>query len=107
MIRLIQIVPRGGVRLYGKMVKKEVDLTRKNKGTFRRSGRKERNCAKWSHTSYKGWIILQRTAGEVVTAEMKSLSKTGDQWQLLHAFIGFLDRHFEEDISTINIQYRD
>ena len=108
MDRLVQVVPVPGVRLFGMMVKKELEIfrTRKDKAAFRRSGRKEHNRAKWSHERYKGWIKLQRAAGEVVTAEVKSLSKGDDQWQLLHAFIGWLDRHFADKIEAINIQYR-
>jgi len=106
MIKLLQIVPSAGVRLFGQMVKKEIDLSRKGKGTFFRSGRKERDRAKWSHTTYKGWIKIERCEGEVVAAEIRSLSKGGDEWQLLHAFVGWLDRHFGDHIEAIHIHYR-
>jgi hypothetical protein len=89
------------------MVKKELDLSRSNRGTFFRSARKERDRAKWSHKSYKGWINLERSNGEVVVAEIRSQSQTDDEWQLCHAFIGWLDRHFSDKIQAINIQYRD
>jgi hypothetical protein len=105
MIKLLQIVPVGGVRLFGQMVKKEIDLAKRG-GTFYRSAAKERDCAKWSHCKYKGWIKLQRSVGEVVTAEVRSLSKSDDAWQLLHAFIGWLDRHFGEDIEALHIHCR-
>ena len=105
MTRLIQIIPTEGFRLFGAIVKKEVELCRKGKGTFYRSGAKERDRAKWSHSTYKGWIKLERTTGEVVAAEVKSLQKGGYEWQLLHAFVGFLDRHFGDRIGAINIQY--
>jgi hypothetical protein len=87
------------------MVKKECELRRKGRGTFHLSGSKESDHAKWSHATYKGWIKLQRSTGEVVCAEVKSLSKGTDQWQLLHAFVGFLERHFGADIRAINVQY--
>lgn len=80
-------------------------MSRKGRGAFYRSGPKAHNRAKWSHASYKGWINLERAAGEVVTAEVRSVSKSGDEWQLLHAFIGWLDRHFGDEIQAINIQY--
>lgn len=103
MIRLIQIVPKPGVRLFGKLVKKESDY--RGKGTFCRSGKKTKEKAKWSHRKYKGWIVLERTAGEVVTVKLQSKSHAKDEWQLLHAFIGFVDRYFSRNIAAINIQY--
>lgn len=106
MDRIIQIIPRKGVRLFGQLVKKEIELSRKNQGTFYRSKTKESNQAKWSHVRHKGWITMKRSAGEVVTVVAKSVSKSGDQWQLLHALIGFVDRHFAKDILAINLQYR-
>ena len=106
MIKLLQVVPRPNVRLFGLMVKKEIELYRNGKGTFYRSATKERDRAKWSHTTYKGWIKMERCEGEVVAAEIRSLSKGRDEWQLLHAFIGWLDRHFGENIEAIHIHYR-
>jgi len=106
MIKLLQIVPVNGFRLFGQMVKKEIDLSKRGVGTFYRSAGKERDRAKWSHSKYNGWIKLQRSDGEVVTAEIRSLSKSGDEWQLLHAFIGWLDRHFGEDIEALHVHYR-
>jgi hypothetical protein len=107
MIKLIQIVPKEDERLYGLMVKKEIELSRKNKGSFYRSASKEHNRAKWTHKSYKGWIKLQRAEGEVVTVEIRSLSQSEDEWQIFHAFLGWLDRHFSDKIQSINVQYRD
>ena len=104
-MRLIQIIPRDGYRLYGALVKKEIELHKKHKGTFYRSGAKTHNGAKWSHKSYGGWIWLERSLGEVVIAELRSKASNSDEWQLFHAFLGFLDRHFAEQIKAINIQY--
>ncbi len=85
MIRLIQIVPVDGCRLFGKIVKKEIEISRKNRGAFYRSGAKEKNRAKWAHERYNGWINIQRADGEVVTVEIRSRSQAGDEWQLLQA----------------------
>jgi hypothetical protein len=105
--KLIQIVPIRDYRLFGQMVKKELELARKNRGTFFRAGAKERNRAKWAHTGYKGWIKLERTAGEVVAAEVCSRSESDDHWKILHAFIGWIDRHFGNQIQAVHIHYRD
>jgi hypothetical protein len=104
-MRLIQIIPRKQCRLYGLMVQKEIDLAKSNKGTFRRSASKEKNIAKWAHKSYNGWIWLERGLGEVVSARLDTRSSHEDEWQLFHAFLGFVDRHFGDKIAAINIQY--
>jgi hypothetical protein len=104
-MRLIQIIPRKGFRLYGAIVKKEVDLFKKGKGTFFRSSAKVKDAAKWSHKSYNGWIWIGRSLGEVVVAELQSKAASQDEWQLFHAFLGFLDRHFADKIEAINVQY--
>jgi hypothetical protein len=107
MKRLAQIVPAGDFRLFGAMVRKEIELTKKNGGTFYRSGGKEENRAKWSHLKYQGWINLERSRqGEVVTVEIHSRARSENEWQLVHAFLGWVDRHFGQQISAINIQYR-
>jgi hypothetical protein len=106
MNKLIQIIPSPGVRLFGKMVKKEIDLSRNGRGTFYRSGQKERDRTKWSHAKYKGWIKLQRTEGEAVAVEVRSRSQSDDEWQLLHAFIGWIDRHFGDQIEALHVHYR-
>jgi hypothetical protein len=106
--KLVQIVPVPGIRLFGQMVKKQLEIARKTTGAFYRSGPTKRDRAKWSHSAegYKGWINLERGVGEVVTAEVRSLSQLGDEWKILHAFIGWVDRHFSADISAIHIHYR-
>jgi hypothetical protein len=104
-MRQVQIIPDNGFRLYGAMVAKEADLARNNRGTFRRSASKEKDKAKWSHSSYSGWIRLQRGMGEVVMMEVHS-KKEGTEWQLLHAILGFIDRHFANSVKSIHIQYR-
>jgi hypothetical protein len=107
MRKLIQIVPTEDFRLFGAMVKKEVDLCKRSQGTFYRSGPKKKNEAKWSHKTYKGWINLQRASGEIVIAEILSKSPADVQWQLFHAFLGWVDRHFGDKVTAINIQHRE
>jgi hypothetical protein len=103
-MRLIQIVPKDYFNLYGALVAKEIELRRRKQGTLRRAGVKQKNYAKWNHKSYYGWLWLQRGMGEVVTVELKSKGGN-DEWQLLHAFLGFVDRHFADNIQSIQIQY--
>jgi len=87
------------------MVKKEADIRKKNRGTFLRSGRKSRNEAKWTHKNYNGWINLQRGLAEVVTVVIQSRAEK-QEWQLLSAFLGWLDRHCAKSVSSVSIHYR-
>ena len=107
MKRFMQIVPVGGFRLFDAMLEKVAELTARERGTFRRSGRKTRNRAQWSHLRYPGRITLERARGQTITARVLSRSKAADEWQLLHAFIGFLDRHFATHIQSLTVQYLD
>jgi hypothetical protein len=106
MRKLMQIIPSQDFRLFGAMVKKEIELSKKNQGTFYRSGPKRKDEAKWSHKKFKGWINLQRSSGEVVVVEVQSRAQS-EEWQLFHALLGWLDRHFRQQIWAINIQYRE
>ncbi|HEY6306655.1 MAG TPA: hypothetical protein VI488_09400 [Candidatus Angelobacter sp.] len=103
-MRRVQIIPENEFRLYGAMVAKEIELAHKHKGTFRRAAAKERNKAKWSHSSYSGWIRIVRCMGEVVMIEVHS-KKDGTEWQLLQAILGFIDRHFAQNVRSVHIQY--
>jgi len=104
-MKIVQIVPREKTRLYGALVKKQAAIARRGMGTFYRAGRKTRNAAKWRHKKYKGWIRLERGLSEVVTAEIHTLS-AGHEWELLSAFLGFVDRHFGDATTAITIHTR-
>lgn len=104
-MRRIQIVPKKSLNLYGAMIAKEIQLAKKNQGTLHRSGRKIKDRAKWSHSSYKGWINLQRGLGNIVEAELLSTAKRDSEWQLLQSFLGFIDRHFSDKVQNVSIQY--
>jgi hypothetical protein len=105
-MKTLQILPKQKFRLYGAVVKKEIELANKNQGTFRRTGKKEKNVAKWSHKKIDGWIWLGRGLGEVVVVEIQTRSTIKDEEsQLFKAFLGFLDRHFSKRIASINIQF--
>jgi hypothetical protein len=86
------------------MVAKEIELAKKNVGTLHRNGKKLKNRAKWVHSSHPGWINLAKAMGGMVFIELKS-KKPETEWKLLQSVLGFLDRHFSEEIRAINIQY--
>jgi hypothetical protein len=104
-MKLVQIVPRDGTRLYGAMVKKQADIRRSGRGTFSRVGARKRNATRWSHVRYKGSINLAAALSDAVSAEIKSPEK-GDEARLLSSFLGWLDRHFGDQVASVNIQYQ-
>ena len=104
-MKVVQIVPREKIRLYGGLVKREAAIQNKGLGTFYRAGPKTRNTAKWKHKTYKGWVNLERGLSEVVTAEVRTLSPD-QEWQMMSAFLGFVDRHFGDKIMAITIHSR-
>lgn len=104
-MKIIQIVPREELRLYAALVKKEADIRKKGLGTFYRASARKRNSTKWRHKAYRGWINLERGLSEVVLGEIHAAAPQ-HEWQILSAFLGFIDRHFDERILAITIHYR-
>jgi hypothetical protein len=85
-------------------LQKERQLRSKNRGTLHRAGPKRPNKEKWVHNSFKGWIQFQRCLGGVCVAMLQTRNPD-EQWQLLTAFLGFLDRHFRAKISSAYLNY--
>jgi hypothetical protein len=104
-MKIVQIVPREKTRLYGALVKKQATIASRGQGAFYRAGAKARNSAKWKHTKYKGWVNLERGLSEVVTAEVRTID-ADQEWQMLSALVGFVERHFGKEIITITIHSR-
>ena len=104
-MKILQIVPKGDFRLYGELVRKEAAIRKSKRGTFYRAGPRTRESAKWKHKAHRGWVHLQKGLSVIVTAEVRPLADDQD-WQMLSAFLGFVDRHFGHQISAINIHYR-
>ena len=100
-MKLVQITPVGRARLYGAMVKKEADIRKQRAGAFSRVGAKSANQTTWKHVRFKGRIKLKRERSEAVTARVSSAD-----WQLLSAFIGWVDRHFGDQVQNMTIEYR-
>lgn len=100
MMKLVQITPLDRKPLYGAMVKKEAEIRKVRAGAFSRVGTKTANKAKWKHVRFKGWITLERGRSEVVTAKVRS-----PDWQLLAAFVGWVDRHFGDQVEAVTIQF--
>src|SRR3954453_13349253 len=98
------ITPQVDEEIYALLVKKERELRANKRGTLHRYGPKMRDRDKWYHNSFNGWIQFQRCLGGVSVAVLQS-KNAEQQWQLLSAFLGFLDRHFRNQISSIYLNY--
>jgi hypothetical protein len=103
-MKLLQIVPLKGKRLLGAMVKKQADIRRSGRGTFSRVGARRRTSARWAHVRYKGAIKLKEGSADAVDVEIRS-PEQGDEARLLSSFLGWLDRHFGDQVASVTIQY--
>jgi len=104
-MKLLQIVPREGMRLYGAIIKKQAEIRRSGRGTFSRAKARRRKATRWTHVRYKGSVNLEPGLSEAVEVAISSPER-GDEARLLSSFLGWLDRHFGEQLSSINIQYQ-
>jgi len=98
-MKVLQIVPCDGKRLYSAMVKKQADIRKRGRGTFSRVGARKRNAAKWAHVRYRGSLNLQAGLSDAVNVKIKS-PETGDEARLLSSFLGWVDRHFGDQVSV-------
>jgi hypothetical protein len=104
-MKLLQVISRDGTRLYGAMITKQAEIHRKGRGTFVRARARKRYTAKWTHVRYKGSINFESIPPETVEVAIQSPER-GDEARLLSSFLGWLDRHFGKQLSTIKIEYR-
>ena len=104
-MKSLQVISRESTRLYGAMIRKQADIHRKGRGTFVRARARKRNAARWTHVRYKGSISFKSVPAEAVEVTIQSPDR-GDETRLLSSFLGWLDRHFGNQLSTIKIEYR-
>lgn len=100
----VTVTPAGDEALYGLLVEKERELREVGRGTLHRRGPRKAGQEKWMHASYKGWIKLQRGLGGVVVALVHGAAER-DEWQLVTSFVGFLHRHFRDDIASVTLAF--
>lgn len=108
MQRILTIMPRKGVPLFRQMNKKVAEFLANNRGSFVTTSREKAGVITWQHKNpeFTGKLILSKGLGEVVVVELQDRSKKQNQWQLLSAFLGWLDRYFAESVESITIHYR-
>ncbi len=104
-MKVLRIEPRGGTHLYDAMIRKQAEIRRAGRGTFSRTGARRRGGARWGHVRYKGSVALEPGAADAVNVHIKSPER-GDEARLLSSFLGWLDRHFGDELSSVNIEYQ-
>src|SRR5262244_639078 len=104
LMKIVEIVPRARARLYGTLVAKEAAIRKGGRGTYVRVGRKTQDATRWKHKNYTGSVELKRGASEAVTAKVRAATPE-DERKLLSSFLGFVDRHAGDQVTTITIHY--
>ena len=104
-MKVVEIVPRERNRLYGTLVAKQAEIHKNKRGTYVRVGHKRRDATRWKHKNFKGSVWLKRDHSEVVTANIRSPTPE-DERKLLSSFLGFVDRHSGDQVTSITIRYR-
>lgn len=101
-MKIVQVAPKSGIDSKLKtLLKNKVSELRGRPTAFHRDRR-----GRWKHVKYPGWINLEETKGGLLIAEIRTKVE-GTEWQLLRAFIGYLDRHLGKNIESISIYYFD
>jgi hypothetical protein len=100
-MKTVQVVPKTGIETKLKTLLKETERQLRGGTTAFRRQREGR----WKHVKYPGWIKWDEALGGFLVAEVHPAKGESD-WQLLQAFIGYLDRHLGEYLESIAIHYR-
>ena len=100
-MKILQVVPRPGVKRKLKPLLKATERGLRGPHTAFRRVREGR----WKHVKYPGWIQWDGAPGNLLVAEIQTKVKD-HEWQMLQAFIGYLDRHLGEEIESISVYYR-
>ena len=100
-MKILQVVPRPEAK--GKLKTRLKNTERHLRGphtTFHRESE-----GRWKHVKYPGWIRWDEAPGNLLVAEIQTKVKD-HEWQMLQAFIGYLDRHLGDQIECISVHYR-
>ena len=102
-MKVLQILSRDGRRFFESIVRKQDDIRKNGRGTFSRKGPKRKNAAHWVHAKFTGSVDLQNSS-DLVVAKIKSRNKV-DESNMSRAFLGWIERHFGEDLVSVTIHY--
>jgi hypothetical protein len=99
-MKILQVVPKPGTKTKLKSLLKITERDLRGPHTTFHIGE-----GQWKHVKYPGWIRWEETLGGSLVAEIQTKAKD-HEWQMLQAFVGYLDRHLGEQIESISIYYR-
>lgn len=100
-MKIVQVVPLADDRPTLKQLLNQTERRLRHGPTaFSRT-----SAGRWAHVKYPGFIKWDLARGGILVAEVQS-KRPEQEWQLLQAFIGYLDRHLGEYIQTVSITYR-
>jgi len=100
-MKVVQIIPLADDKPGLKTLLKDTERKLRGRGTTFKRQREGR----WIHIKYPGWISWDLAKGGIIEAEVQS-KRPESEWQLLRAFIGYVDRHIGKYVKSINIIYR-
>jgi hypothetical protein len=100
-MRILQVVPRPGTDSKLKTLLKNAERHPRGPHTTFLRVREGR----WKHVKYPGWVQWDGAPGGLLVAEVRTKVKD-HEWQMLQAFVGYLDRHLGEQIESISVYYR-
>jgi hypothetical protein len=100
-MKILQVVPKPGITAKLKTILKNTERNLRGPHTTFRREREGR----WKHVKYPGWIQWDQAPGGLLLAEIHAKVKD-HEWQMMDAFIGYLDRHLGEQIESISVYYR-
>jgi hypothetical protein len=100
-MKILQVVPKLGTNSKLKPMLKNTERNLRGPHTTFHRMREGR----WKHVKYAGWIQWDQAVGGLLVAEIQSKVKD-HEWQVMDAFIGYLDRHLGEHIESISVYYR-
>ena len=100
-MKIVQVVPKPDLDSKLKTLLKTTERELRGPHTTFRRVREGR----WKHVKYPGWIRWDEAPGNLLVAEIQTKVKD-HEWQMLQAFIGYLDRHLGQQIDSISIYYR-
>lgn len=100
-MKVLQVVPRRtNKETLKKLLNAKERKLRGSRTTFYRQ-----SPGRWRHKTYKGSIVWDQARGGILVAEVQSPA-SANEWQLLQAFVGYLERHLSRYVESITIHYR-
>ena len=101
-MKVVTVAPRQLGKPNLGVLLEQTERLRGTSTTFQRSTVRRR----WKHVKYPGWVTWEVVAAGILSVQVLS-KKLDSEWQLLQAFVGYLNRHLATQIHSISIFYYD